>query len=45
MRYLDICTADAYVVRMDGTLDEDYHKEQKSIINTLKRIIKKYDKK
>lgn len=30
---------------MDGTLDEDYHKEQKSIINTLKRIIKKYEKK
>lgn len=30
---------------MDGTLDEDYHKEQKSIINALKRIIKKYEKK
>ena len=30
---------------MDGTLDEDYHKEQKPIINTLKRIIKKYEKK
>lgn len=30
---------------MDGTLDEDYHKEQKPIINALKRIIKKYEKK
>ena len=30
---------------MDGTLDEDYHKGQKSIINVIKRIIKKYDKK
>lgn len=30
---------------MDGTLDEDYHKEQKSIISALKRIIKKYEKK
>lgn len=29
---------------MDGTLDEDYHKENKSIINALKRIIKKYEK-
>ena len=30
---------------MDGTLDEDYHKEQKTIIKALKRIIKKYEKK
>lgn len=30
---------------MDGTLDEDYHQEQKSIISALKRIIKKYEKK
>lgn len=30
---------------IEGTLDEDYHKEQKSIINALKRIIKKYEKK
>lgn len=30
---------------MDGTLDEDYHKEQKIVINALKRIIKKYEKK
>ena len=30
---------------MDGTLDEDYHKENKIVINALKRIIKKYDKK
>lgn len=29
---------------IDGTLDEDYHKEQKSIINALKRIIKKFEK-
>lgn len=29
---------------MDGTLDEDYHKEQKNIIKALKRIIKKYEK-
>ncbi len=29
---------------MDGTLDEDYRKENKSIINALKRIIKKYEK-
>ena len=30
---------------MDGTLDEDYHKEQKIVINALKRIIKKYETK
>lgn len=30
---------------MDGTLDEDYHKENKIVINALKRIIKKYEKK
>ncbi len=30
---------------MDGTLDEDYHKGQKIVINALKRIIKKYEKK
>ena len=30
---------------MDGTLDEDYHKEQKNIIKALKRIIKKNEKK
>lgn len=30
---------------IEGTLDEDYRKEQKSIISALKRIIKKYEKK
>lgn len=30
---------------MDGTLDQDYHKEQKNIISALKHIIKKYQKK
>ena len=30
---------------IEGTLDEDYHKEQKIVINALKRIIKKYEKK
>lgn len=30
---------------MDGTMDEDYHKENKIVINALKRIIKKYEKK
>ena len=30
---------------IEGALDEDYRKEQKSIISALKRIIKKYEKK
>ncbi|ROT12475.1 hypothetical protein EEL50_11385 [Muribaculaceae bacterium Isolate-105 (HZI)] len=30
---------------IEGTLDEDYHNEQKNVIIALKRIIKKYEKK